>query len=64
MIDACIDTDRCPRCGGTGDDGGFLACQQCNGMRAGTDSIVHGLWRAGHAVAQGTESHLILVARR
>lgn len=36
MIDACIDTDTCPRCAGTGDDGGFLACQQCNGSRFAT----------------------------
>jgi hypothetical protein len=36
MIDACIVTDTCPRCGGTADDGGFLACQQCNGAMVAT----------------------------
>lgn len=36
MIDACIETDTCPRCHGTGDDGGFLTCQQCNGMLVAT----------------------------
>jgi len=36
MIDVCIDTDSCPRCRGTGDDGGFVACRQCNGVAVST----------------------------